>query len=301
MSLQPVSGIGAVLALRQPELQQRPVQQLARIIAGERPAGAVGAMLARRKTRRSPARRPDRRTPGQAHSTSRDARRGIRDGKRPAAGTADSRAEPRPAGSATGRRGWRTALRCRRRAAVSGATQLYAIAIGSNRPHGAHGRPPQVVEAAIAKLDEQFGLFDASPILLNPAHGGAGRDFANAVALIESDLSPPGSAPLPEGARARVRPPPRPALGLTRARPRHRRVERRELARTRADHPAQSARERGFVLRPLASIAPGWQTRRAPHRASSRPSPCPPPPARLTGAALVGPLAQSVEQLTFNQ
>jgi 2-amino-4-hydroxy-6-hydroxymethyldihydropteridine diphosphokinase len=59
---------------------------------------------------------------------------------------------------------------------------LYAIAIGSNRPHGRHGRPAGVVEAAIARLDEGFGLFDASPIILNAAHGGAGRDFANAVA-----------------------------------------------------------------------------------------------------------------------
>jgi len=74
---------------------------------------------------------------------------------------------------------------------VSGATQLYAIAIGSNRPHGRHGRPPNVVEAAIARLDQDFGLFDAAPILLNPAQGGAGRDFANSVALIESDLTPP--------------------------------------------------------------------------------------------------------------
>ena len=48
-----------------------------------------------------------------------------------------------------------------------------------------------MVEAAIARLDEDFGLFDASPIVLNPAHGGAGRDFANAVALVESDLEPP--------------------------------------------------------------------------------------------------------------
>ena len=31
---------------------------------------------------------------------------------------------------------------------MEGATQLYAIAIGSNRPHGRHGRPPQVVEKA---------------------------------------------------------------------------------------------------------------------------------------------------------
>ncbi len=35
-----------------------------------------------------------------------------------------------------------------------------------------------------------FGLFDASPIVLNPATGGAGRDFANAVAIVESSLSP---------------------------------------------------------------------------------------------------------------
>ena len=30
---------------------------------------------------------------------------------------------------------------------------LYAIAIGSNRPHGRYGRPPHVVEAAIVRLD----------------------------------------------------------------------------------------------------------------------------------------------------
>src|SRR5438270_3363287 len=68
---------------------------------------------------------------------------------------------------------------------------LYAIAIGSNRPHGRYGRPAGVVEAGIARLDQEFGLFDPSPIILNAAHGGAGRDFANAVALVESDLDPP--------------------------------------------------------------------------------------------------------------
>ena len=67
---------------------------------------------------------------------------------------------------------------------------LYAIALGSNRPHGRHGRPGGVIGAAIARLDRDLGLFDASPIMLNPAHGGAGRDFANAVVLIESELDP---------------------------------------------------------------------------------------------------------------
>ncbi|GAA4020287.1 hypothetical protein GCM10022280_20770 [Sphingomonas swuensis] len=67
---------------------------------------------------------------------------------------------------------------------------LYAIAVGSNRPHGRHGRPTGVVAAAVAELDRGFTLFDSSPILLNPASGGAGRDFANAVVLVESALEP---------------------------------------------------------------------------------------------------------------
>jgi 2-amino-4-hydroxy-6-hydroxymethyldihydropteridine diphosphokinase len=70
------------------------------------------------------------------------------------------------------------------------ATHLYAIALGSNRRHVRHGRPSGVVEAAIAELDRRFDLFDSSAIVLNPASGGAGRDFANAVALILSDRAP---------------------------------------------------------------------------------------------------------------
>ncbi len=71
------------------------------------------------------------------------------------------------------------------------ATHLYAVALGSNRRHARHGRPTGVVAAAIARLEAVFGLFDASPIILNPAVGGAGREFANAVALVESALEPP--------------------------------------------------------------------------------------------------------------
>ena len=73
---------------------------------------------------------------------------------------------------------------------MTDATHLYAIALGSNRPHGRHGVPAKVIGAAIARLDQDFGLFDVSPIVLNPAEGGAGRDFANAVALVESRFDP---------------------------------------------------------------------------------------------------------------
>jgi 2-amino-4-hydroxy-6-hydroxymethyldihydropteridine diphosphokinase len=142
---------------------------------------------------------------------------------------------------------------------VASATHLYAIAIGSNRPHGRFGRPPGVVEAAIARLDQEFGLFDASPIILNAAYGGAGRDFANAVALIESDLEPPEML-------ERLK---------TIERDFGRRSGRRWGARVldldvilwsggqwkthalKIPHPALE--KRSFVLQPLAAIAPGWR------------------------------------------
>jgi len=136
---------------------------------------------------------------------------------------------------------------------------LYAIAIGSNRPHGRHGRPPQVVEAAIARLDEEFGLFDASPIVLNPAHGPAGRDFANAVALVESGLDPPEmlarlkSIERDFGRRASRRWGPR-VLDLDIALWTGGRFRSHRLT---VPHP-QLAR-RSFVLHPLAAIAPGWR------------------------------------------
>ena len=139
------------------------------------------------------------------------------------------------------------------------ATYLYAIAIGSNRPHGRFGRPPAVVEAAIARLDEQFGLFDASPIILNAAHGGAGRDFANAVALIESNLEPPEmlcrlkALEQEFGRRGGRRWGPR-VIDLDIALWSGGQFRSRRLT---VPHPRLLARS--FVLQPLASIAPSWR------------------------------------------
>jgi 2-amino-4-hydroxy-6-hydroxymethyldihydropteridine diphosphokinase len=136
---------------------------------------------------------------------------------------------------------------------------LYAIAVGSNRMHGKYGRPPHVVEAAIARLDQEFGLFDASPIVLNPAHGPAGRDFANAVALIESGFDPPAMLRLLKrierdfGRRPGRRWGPR-VLDLDivlwsggKFRSRGLTIPHRQLV------------TRSFVLQPLAAIAPTWR------------------------------------------
>ena len=141
---------------------------------------------------------------------------------------------------------------------MTGATHLYAIAIGSNRPHGRYGRPPQVVEAAIARLDEEFGLFNASPILLNAAHGPAGRDFANAVALVESACAPPEML-------ARLKSIER-AFGRRRSRRWGPRVLDLDIVlwsggkfRSRSlTIPHAELGRRSFVVQPLAAVAPNW-------------------------------------------
>jgi 2-amino-4-hydroxy-6-hydroxymethyldihydropteridine diphosphokinase len=142
---------------------------------------------------------------------------------------------------------------------VDGATHLYAIAIGSNRPHGRFGRPAAVVEAAIARLDQEFSLFDASPIILNAAHGGAGRDFANAVALVESGLNPRQmlsrlkSLEGEFGRRRGKRWGPR-VLDLDIALWSGGKFSSRRLT---VPHPQLERRE--FVLQPLSAVAPGWR------------------------------------------
>ena len=142
---------------------------------------------------------------------------------------------------------------------MTGATHLYAIALGSNRPHGRHGRPGAVIGAAIARLDEELGLFDASPIMLNPAHGGAGRDFANAVALVESPLEPGAMLTVLKtieqqfgrrpGRRWGAR-----VLDLDIVAWSGGRVRSRRLT---IPHPRLACR--AFAIGPLATIAPDWR------------------------------------------
>jgi 2-amino-4-hydroxy-6-hydroxymethyldihydropteridine diphosphokinase len=138
------------------------------------------------------------------------------------------------------------------------ATHLYAIAIGSNRRHIRHGRPAAVVEAAIASLDADFELFDASPIILNKAAGGAGRDFDNSVALVQSDLAPENMlAKLKRTERDFGRRPGRRwgarVLDLDLVAWDGGRFSTRDLT---IPHPR--LKDRDFVLAPLAAIAPDW-------------------------------------------
>lgn len=144
---------------------------------------------------------------------------------------------------------------------MSGQTHLYAVAVGSNRPHGRHGRPTGVVQAAIAELDREFSLFDASPLLLNPASGGAGRDFANAVAIVESGLEPPAML----GALKAIER----AFGRRPGKRWGTRVLDLDIlawdggrwADRRLTIPHPALEQRAFMLFPLAAIAPRWPLR----------------------------------------
>ena len=139
------------------------------------------------------------------------------------------------------------------------ATHLYALGIGSNRRHGRYGRPADVVAAAIAALDGQFELFDASPIILNPAEGGAGRDFANASAIVRSPIDPRAMlAQLKSIERQFGRRPGRRwacrVLDLDILAWSGGRFRSRTLA---IPHPLLA--QRAFALLPLAAIAPSWR------------------------------------------
>ncbi len=97
--------------------------------------------------------------------------------------------------------------------------------------------------------------------MLNAAIGGAGRDFANAIALVESDLEPPAMLQSIKGIERE--------FGRRRGRHWAARVLDLDISlwsggrfRSRSlKIPHYGLEKRSFVLLPLASIAPGWRVR----------------------------------------
>jgi 2-amino-4-hydroxy-6-hydroxymethyldihydropteridine diphosphokinase len=130
----------------------------------------------------------------------------------------------------------------------------YAIALGSNR-RGRHGSPADVVRAALNELKATA----ASSIRSTSALGPSGRSFANATAIIASDLDPPS---LLDQLKALER-----SFGRRGGRRWGPRVLDLDILLWSEGawegpglvipHPA--FRERAFVLDPLAEIAPGWR------------------------------------------
>jgi 2-amino-4-hydroxy-6-hydroxymethyldihydropteridine diphosphokinase len=135
------------------------------------------------------------------------------------------------------------------------ARTSYAIALGSNR-RSRHGSPAGTVRAA---LDAIGGVKAVSSIRATPALGPAGRGFANAVAIVESKLDP-------DGLLAELK-----AIERDFGRRPGRRWGPRVIdldiilwsggawggPGPTVPHPEY--RKRGFVLEPLAEIAPDWR------------------------------------------
>lgn len=137
----------------------------------------------------------------------------------------------------------------------------YAIALGSNRRHGRHGKPARILAAAIDAL----AAAGVTPLAISPTFttapiGPSIRAFANAAALVETALDPP-------------------ALLATLKRIEHDFGRRRgqrwgarvldldivlwQNGRWSSRRPALAIphvglAERGFVLDPLVRIAPQW-------------------------------------------
>ena len=134
------------------------------------------------------------------------------------------------------------------------AKTSYAIALGSNR-RSSRGSPEATLRAALAELRPVA----VSSIHATPALGPAGRGFANAVAIVEGKLEPDELlAELKALERAFGRRPGR------RWGPRVLDLDIILWSEGRWDGPGPIVphpefRNRAFVLKPLAELAPDWR------------------------------------------
>nr|WP_137676639.1 2-amino-4-hydroxy-6-hydroxymethyldihydropteridine diphosphokinase [Parerythrobacter lutipelagi] len=135
----------------------------------------------------------------------------------------------------------------------------YLLALGSNQPHAEYG-PPRAVIAAAVETVSALGSITCSPVIASLPLGPSLRRYANAAALLETELSPRdllGALKSIERAFGRTG-----GGGRWRARVLDLDIVLwsggiwvgPELA---IPHPR--FRERTFVLGPAMSIAPGWR------------------------------------------
>ncbi|RJF91545.1 2-amino-4-hydroxy-6-hydroxymethyldihydropteridine diphosphokinase [Sphingomonas cavernae] len=140
------------------------------------------------------------------------------------------------------------------------SVSTYAIALGSNKRHGRYGAPRAVIAAALAEIEAEgvairalSATFETAPI------GPSRRRYANAAAIVECGDTPPALlARLKRIERAFGR---RPAQRWAA------RVLDLDIvlwsggiwASPGLGIPHRHFRDRGFVLRPLAEIAPDWR------------------------------------------
>lgn len=143
------------------------------------------------------------------------------------------------------------------------STHLYLIALGSNQRHELAGSPRIMIGQAIEAIEmPDIDVFAQSSVIESTAIGASRRRYANAVAVIASDLDPPDLLQRLQSVETHFG---------------RRRIGQRWRARTldldivlwsggiwSGEHPALAIphvamRERNFVLGPATEIAPDWR------------------------------------------
>ena len=146
---------------------------------------------------------------------------------------------------------------------ISDLSHLYLIGIGSNQPHPIIGAPVRIIPQAIAALEmDDIDVFAHSATIQSSPLGPSSRRFANAAAVVSSELDPPALL-----------------ARLHEIESHFGRVRRGQSWRARvldldillwsggmwADGnptlsiPHPGLRSRGFVLTPAAMVAPDWR------------------------------------------
>jgi 2-amino-4-hydroxy-6-hydroxymethyldihydropteridine diphosphokinase len=75
---------------------------------------------------------------------------------------------------------------------ISKLSHLYLIGIGSNQPHAIIGAPSKIIVQAVAALEmDDIDVFAHSATIQSSPMGPSSRLFANAAALVSTDLEPP--------------------------------------------------------------------------------------------------------------
>jgi 2-amino-4-hydroxy-6-hydroxymethyldihydropteridine diphosphokinase len=140
---------------------------------------------------------------------------------------------------------------------------LYLIALGSNQRLPLFGGPEQVLKQAVAALETaEIDVFAVSPTIRSAAIGPSRRFYANASAILSTDLSPPDLLTMLQSVEAH--------FGRIR-RGQHWQARTLDLdillwtgGIWSSDNPTlaiphYAMRERSFVLGPAQAIAPDWR------------------------------------------
>lgn len=140
-------------------------------------------------------------------------------------------------------------------------THRYLIALGSNQRHAVFGSPDDIISAALVKIaGHGIAVEAASAVVHSRPLGPSLREYANAAAIVRTALEPPALLALLQQVESRFG---------------RRRLGQPWRARTLdldivlwsggcwADDalviPHREMRNRAFVLRPAAAIAPRWR------------------------------------------